>query len=191
MIDDAVLAAILPVVEAFHELKIPYYLTGSVVSSMYGRARSTMDVDVVAEIQKKHVPNLMQRLGATYYIDDRMILHAIERCSTFNIIRLSNMMKVDVYLPKSAFDRSALLRARQDTLTAGSPPLCIASVEDAILSKLAWFRQGGESSKRQWTDVQTMIEIQKEHLDRTYLKNMAAVLQVTDLLEKILPTDGH
>ena len=38
------LAAIRPVVEAFDRLGVPYYIGGSVASSAYGTARSTMDV---------------------------------------------------------------------------------------------------------------------------------------------------
>ena len=47
------LAALEPVVEAFSRLNVAYYVGGSVVSSNYGVARSTLDVDLVADLLQK------------------------------------------------------------------------------------------------------------------------------------------
>jgi hypothetical protein len=57
------------------------------------------------------------------------------------------------------------------------------SAEDSILSKLEWYRLGGEVSDRQWRDVIEMMEAQGERLDRPYLSKWARELQVSDLLE--------
>lgn len=32
-------------------------------------------------------------------------------------------------------------------------PIFVATAEDTILSKLAWYRLGGEVSDRQWNDI--------------------------------------
>ena len=45
-----IIAAVRPVVKAFEEFGIQYYIGGSVASSAYGVARATLDVDVVADI---------------------------------------------------------------------------------------------------------------------------------------------
>jgi hypothetical protein len=50
-----ILLAIKPVIDAFEELGIAYYIGGSLASSLYGIARATMDVDVVADISSTHV----------------------------------------------------------------------------------------------------------------------------------------
>jgi len=84
---DIVLAARL-VAEAFDKLGIPYYIGGSVASSAYGMARSTMDVDMVADIKPRHVQSLVRMLEASHYIDAEMILDAIERRFSFNIIHI-------------------------------------------------------------------------------------------------------
>ena len=62
----------------------------------------------------------------------------------------------------------------------------ISSAEDNILSKLEWYRLGGEVSDRQWRDILGVIKTQGERLDLTYLRQWAAALNVTDLLEKAL-----
>ena len=44
------LLALTPLVEALEKLGVQYYLGGSVASSAYGIARSTLDVDLVADL---------------------------------------------------------------------------------------------------------------------------------------------
>ena len=57
--------------------------------------------------------------------------------------------------------------------------------EDVILFKLEWYRLGGETSERQWLDVQNVLKAQAERLDREYLAHWAAELGVLDLLERL------
>ena len=75
-----ILTATEPVAEAFEKLGILYYIGGSVASSAYGIARSTMDVDMVSDLKPKHVRSLVRMLESSYYIDENMILEAIGRC---------------------------------------------------------------------------------------------------------------
>jgi len=46
-----ILLAITPVIRAFDELSVPYYLGGSIASSVHGIARATMDADIVADMR--------------------------------------------------------------------------------------------------------------------------------------------
>ena len=45
-----ILLAIKPVIKAFDQLSISYYIGGSIASSVYGIARATMDADIVADM---------------------------------------------------------------------------------------------------------------------------------------------
>jgi hypothetical protein len=59
-----------------------------------------------------------------------------------------------------------------------------ATAEDVILAKLEWYRLGNEVSERQWRDIQGILDVQREKLDRDYLQQMAGTLGVADLLNK-------
>lgn len=112
-----ILTATEPVAEAFEKLGILYYIGGSVASSAYGMPRSTMDVDMVSDLKPKHVRSLVKMLEPSYYIDENMILDAIRRCSSFNIIHLETMLKIDVFITKNApYDIETFKRRRKDTL---------------------------------------------------------------------------
>lgn len=45
-----ILKALIPVKAAFKKLSIPYYIGGSLASSLFGIARATMDIDIIANI---------------------------------------------------------------------------------------------------------------------------------------------
>lgn len=50
-----ILTALEPVTDAFNKLGVAYYIGGSVASSVYGTARATLDVDLVADIKREHM----------------------------------------------------------------------------------------------------------------------------------------
>ena len=52
-----------------------------------------------------------------------------------------------------------------------------------MLPKLAWFKQGGGTSERQWADVLSVLRVQPK-LDGAYLDTWADLLDVTALLAR-------
>jgi hypothetical protein len=186
-----VLAAITPIVEALEELGVSYHIGGSVASSIYGIFRATIDADLVANLRLEQIRPLVKRLQADYYIDEDMIRDAIKRRSSFNVIHLDTMLKVDIFIPKSRlFDQEELRKVRQEVLSEGTRPFNIASPEGTILNKLEWYRMGGEVSDRQWNDILGVLKVQGTNLDMAYLQRWAADLSVTDLLERALVDAG-
>jgi hypothetical protein len=181
------LAAMMPVIGQFEQLGVAYYIGGSVASSLCGVPRSTLDVDLVADLQLSHVDRLVDALRGTYYIDARMIQDAIRRKSCFNLIHLPTSYKIDVFVLKNRnFDRECMSRRHEEMLQDEDETHRVfsSSSEDTLLSKLEWYRLGDEISERQWSDVLGVIKAQDENLDRAYLEKWAAELGVADLLKK-------
>jgi hypothetical protein len=186
-----ILVTITFLVEALEELGVPYHIGGSVASSLYGLPRLTIDVDIIADLHQEQVRPLVVQLQTDYYIDEDMIRDAIKRRSSFNLIHLDTMLKIDVYIPKSrSFDQEELQRVQQEVLLEGTRPFNVASPEGTILNKLEWYRMGGEVSDRQWNDILGVLKVQGTHLDMAYLQRWAANLKVTDLLERALVDAG-
>lgn len=69
---DEIRGALDPVADALEELEITYRIGGSVARSALGIARSTLDVDLVADLREEHVAAFVSRLQASYYVDADM-----------------------------------------------------------------------------------------------------------------------
>lgn len=186
-----IFAAITPIVEALEQLGVNYHIGGSVASSIHGIIRATIDADLVANLELKHVHPLVKLLEADYYIDEDAVRDAVKRRGSFNAIYLDTMLKVDVFIPKSRlFDREELRRSQLQPLIEGSRPFYVASPEGTVLNKLEWYRMGGEVSDRQWNDILGVLKVQGTNLDMAYLQRWAAALKVSDLLERALVDAG-
>ena len=169
----------------FERLGVPYLIGGSLASTLYGMVRTTQDSDIIAEMQLEHIEPFVSALEADFYLDQEMIAESIQRNSSFNIIHRDTMFKVDVFIPRpSPFLKSQLARARRQTFTLGKEVSAkFASPEDTILSKLEWYRMGGEASDRQWRDILGVLKTKAGDIDLEYLHQWAKELKVSDLLE--------
>ncbi len=186
-----IIAAITPVVTVFEQLGITYYIGGSVGSSTYGIPRATFDVDLVADLQQEHVRSFVKRLETEYYVDEDMIQDAIKHHSSFNLIYLDSMLKIDVFLPKARlFDQEEYRRVQDEALINGTRSFKMASAEDTLLHKLEWYRMGNEVSDRQWNDILGILKVRGTMLDMGYLHTWATQLHVTDLLNRALLDAG-
>ena len=190
---EKILVSLFPVVEAFEQLGIDYYVGGSVASLAHGFYRTTADVDIIAYIRMKDIQPLVQRLQDAFYIDADMIKEAIKHRSEFNLLHYNTMFKVDVFIQKNRpFDLEVRSRVEEGTLTdsQNDRPFFVESPEDVVLTKLEWYKMGGEVSDRQWRDVLGVLKLRGTALELQYLLHWAAVLDINDLLERALEDAG-
>ena len=176
------------VTKTLERLDIPYVIGGSMASSLHGIMRSTLDVDIVVDMKLKHIPLLVAALAKEFYADDEMMRDAIEQHRSFNLIHYETAFKADIFIRKPrAFDRMQLERRQTSVITTDpEQSVYITSPEDTILSKLEWYRTGGEISDSQWRDVLGILKIRAGELDLDYLRKWAGELKVSDLLERAL-----
>ena len=181
------LQVVAQVVRALDQLDIPYVVGGSLASSIYGIPRATQDVDLVAAIKAEHADPLAALLEPSFYVDAGMILEAVDRSASFNIIHLETMFKADVFVMKrDPWSREEMRRARTERLEASDGMLAVrfASPEDTLLHKLLWYRLGNEISDRQWNDIVGILKVQAGRLDNGYLDRWADALDVAGLLAR-------
>jgi len=182
----------LKVVKVFEELGIAYHIGGSLASSAFGIARSTLDVDIVADIKPEQASDIYENLRGEFYVDPEMIINAIQKESSFNLIHLETLFKVDIFpLKNHPFDQQAFQRRLQKAISEEtSQQLFFATPEDIILHKLVWYKTGEEVSDRQWIDVQGVLKVQGDQLDMAYLNHWAKELGVSELLKKAIDESG-
>jgi hypothetical protein len=149
-------SAVAPIVDAFDALGVPYSIVGSVASSSHGVPRSTIDIDLVANLRLPQVESLVAALIDAYYIDGDAARDAVRHRSMFNVIHLDTMLKIDVYvLTERDFDQESFGRRSQAVLAEAENGRLyfLDTPEDTVVHKLEWYREGGEVAPRQWADA--------------------------------------
>lgn len=188
------LQILLQVIAVLDALGVPYLVGGSLASSLYGIPRSTNDIDLVVDLAPSHVAPLIAALEPDFLVDEESINEAIQLRRSFNLIHMTTLDKLDLFVTGDHVWRRQELSRRQPERVAAdpaAPPVYFASPEDTVLSKLDWYRRGGEVSDRQWGDVQAVLTIQAGRLDRAYLHEWANRLGIQDLLERALAEAGQ
>ena len=189
---DEAFQVLLEVTRVLEELEIPYVVGGSLASSLHGIPRSTQDADLVAALRTDHIQSFIPRIEGAFYVAPERVEDAVRRRTSFNLIHLKTMIKVDLFV----FSETPLARQemerRQILPIPGVPAaqLQIASPEDTILQKLLWYQKGGGVSERQWNDILGVIKVQGRALDLGYLEEWAERSGVHDLLARAFTDSG-
>lgn len=176
------------VTRALDALGIAHTIGGSIASSIAGEPRSTIDIDIVAALEERHVAALVAALSADFYIDEQALSRGARERSTANLIHHDTLVKVDLFVAGGTPLDSQQIARRLKVEVAGHI-LYVHPPEDILLQKLRWYRKGGEVSDRQWRDILGIVRVQGARLDRDYLHCNAPVIDVTDLLERALRAD--
>jgi hypothetical protein len=178
----------LKVVSALERLGIAYLIGGASASTAQEVIRSTLDINLVMDLKPAQVPPLVAALEDEFHIDAKLILEAIRHTSSFYMIHLGTMCKVDVFILKQRpFDLNQMKRRVLQPLGSGSSERAyFSSAEDIVLAKLEWFRPGEEASERQWREILGLLKVERNRLDVSYMQKWAATLGVQDLLKKAM-----
>ncbi|MBI2931488.1 MAG: hypothetical protein HYY16_07535 [Planctomycetes bacterium] len=181
MNEDDVVAAVL---DRLERLDIQHMLVGSYASNVYGRPRGSFDADVVVNILPSDVPRLVRAFESDFVLDEEALARDVAAGRMFNLIPMSGLFKVDI-IPVRNTDFAKMEFSRRRRIRALGRTVWIASPEDTILSKLAWFRMGGEVSARQVEDARDVYALQMGTLDESYIDHWADALGVRKELDRI------
>jgi len=163
---------------ALESTGVPYMLTGSLASSLYGIPRSTNDIDVVIAPSRDQLVALLQfmkRLGL--FVQDEPALSALRGGTMFSVIDFGNSWKVDFIVRKDR-DFSLTEFDRREKHEVDGIRLTLASPEDVVIAKLEWAKASG--SERQIDDAAGILRLQSGRLDLAYIEQWVDALQLSD-----------
>jgi hypothetical protein len=184
------LAVAWTVSQALTEIGVVHTIGGSLAASFAGEPRTTIDIDIVAAIEEFHAERFVALLIRDFYVDDASLRRAVHERSSTNLIHHQSQLKVDLFVAGGTpLDAQQLARRHVVDVGMGRT-LPVHPPEDILLQKLRWYQKGGSTSDRQWRDIQGIIRVQGERLDRGYLREHAPALEVEDLLTRALAEGG-
>jgi hypothetical protein len=149
-----------------------------VAAVVHGEYRMTRDLDVVLNLAPAGVRGLVDALTRLPEVK----ADATQRAS-FCAYDKASGFQIDVYLSSGRPFEVAQFQRAQVVEISGEPggALQVASAEDTVLAKLEWYRLS--PSDCQWRDVQAILRVQDDALDLAYVRQWAAELQLSELLE--------
>ena len=172
------------VIAKLDDASIDYMVTGSVVSSYYGEPRTTRDIDIVLRVHSGSLAAFFASFDrSAVYIDSPPTESDLYPGQMFSIIDLRAGWKVDLVVLKDRPFSSVEFSRRRAITVLGLETIAV-SAEDLLLSKLEWSLAGGSS--RQLDDARGIVKVQGEALDRSYLRQWAKALGLSEVLEQIL-----
>lgn len=166
--------------ERLESAGIPYMVSGSVASIIYGEPRLTNDIDIVVHIGSGDVNKVTRAFPLTDFYcppEEVMVVEARRRQrGHFNLIHHDTGHKADIYLfgedPLHTWGFAQRRRIEIDD----NQSLSIAPPEYVILRKLQYFKEGG--SEKHIGDIRGMIEVSGDAIDRAILDHWIPQLGV-------------
>ncbi|OLE14380.1 MAG: hypothetical protein AUI36_39095, partial [Cyanobacteria bacterium 13_1_40CM_2_61_4] len=176
--------AICPLVKTCEDLDIPYALSGSLASSLYGMERATLQIDVVADLRQKHLLSFCDHLSPFYLLPREEIGAAIQQQTSFALVHLESLLKVVVTPPRiMALGQPMFHRVREAVLVEREQSIRLLAPEQVIVLLLGAFKRSDEGADDLWYDLLGVLKVQGTDLDMPSLAQQAAALDVTELLE--------
>lgn len=169
------------VINRLQKVGIPHMVTGGLAVTVWGRPRSTVDIDIVIDLKEKDKDKIIKIFKKDFYIDGEAIDLALSKMFFFNIIELESNVKVDFYLLKQNEYGKIRFERRKRRKILGMN-IDIISPEDLILIKLKWYKE--VESERHLEDIESILKIQKK-LDWAYLKKWAKLYSTLKILESL------
>ena len=150
---------------------IPYMVSGSVASIIYGEPRLTNDIDIILHLRSGDVNVVSEAFPLVdFYCPPKevMVIEARRKQrGHFNLIHHDTGHKADIYLfgedPLHTWGFAE--RARIEVSEKQS--LWIAPPEYVILRKLQYFKEGG--SEKHIGDIRGMLEVSGDIIDMSIL----------------------
>jgi Nucleotidyl transferase AbiEii toxin, Type IV TA system len=161
---------------------IPYMLTGSIASSWYGEPRATRDLDVVIDPTSSALERLVASLQADGWYVDQDVAKAAHRDRTqFNAIG-PDAFKVDFIVRHDRPFSVAEFERRLQAELLGTRTF-VPTVEDMVIAKLDWAK--ATDSDRQLRDVDGMLDVVGDEIDRDYIDSWAQRLGLQAMLSRL------
>ena len=177
-------------IEVLEQLNITYMVGGSIACSVYGEPRATLDIDVVVDLRPDQIRMLCEAFPPDeWYVSEEAVREAVAARDMFNVIHGASGNKIDfIVAKKDPWGRQQMAHRRRVRIL----PDCegyAAAPEDIIISKMAYYRQGGH--EKHLRDITGILKTSDEPVDRAYIAQWAEQLGLTEIWQAILRRVGQ
>lgn len=174
------------VISVLERLNIPYMVVGGFAAIFYGEPRLTIDVDIVVDMQLRHIEPFVGAFQIPdYYVSEEGVRDSLVRRYPFNVIQPSTGAKVDVVpLPNDSFSRLAFQRRKRLTFDLSGDKAYFITEEDIVIAKLIAFNETG--SDKHFKDARGILLLQWDTIDLDVIRTGAQTARVVEHYERLI-----
>ena len=175
----AILGTLQKLIKLFENRNIPYMIIGGYALPLYGRIRTTIDIDIAVAIKTKQEHEQLRKW--LHEIDIEITLYSPNN-PVMVIVDRKEKVEAELWLKPDGitFDNETLKRRKKATLSS-KINAWIISPEDFIINKLARPDRGAIDEQ----DVKSVLTRQADKLDNKYLTKRAQQANVLTILQSI------
>lgn len=159
------------------EAGIDYMVTGSVAAMLYGEPRLTHDIDLVIELSRERVPEMVRCFPQEnfYLPPQEVMVEEVVRAQRghFNAIHHGSGFKADFY-PMAGDLLHRWGMEHRERIPIEDTKIWAAPAAYVILRKLQYYREGG--AEKHLGDIRAMLELAGDDFDREDLERRVDVL---------------
>jgi len=170
------------VIDALEALEVPYMLVGSLASNFYGVPRATQDADFVVQLQETPLAEIVERLGPQFRLDRQVSFEMVTATTRYVIQVVDSPFCVELFLLSDDPHDQERFRGRRKVRVL-SREVLVPSVEDMIITKLRWSRQGRRA--KDLDDVRNMIAVQGDRIEWEYVTSWCDRHGTRAILEEV------
>ncbi len=156
-----------------NESEIEYVIVGGVAVMYHGVPRTTVDIDLILQIEDGEVPSFVQFLyskGFAATTDDLRV--ALKDKSHSTVFYGDSLLRLDIQGVNSLFDRMTLERAL--TVELFNSTIKLGTAEDTLINKILF---QGEQDLR---DALGIFSRKQQELDIDYIESTCKKLNILD-----------
>lgn len=167
--------------EKLNQLAIPYAVTGSVASIVYGEPRMTHDIDMVVHLAVNRVGEVINAFPSSdFYIPPREILISEIRRPIrghCNLVHHDSGFKADIYFAGTdEFQQWAIQNSK--VMDIDGFKISLAPPEYVIIKKLEFYREG--AGKKHLDDIRNMINFLGTRLQTDIIEQCVSQFKLMD-----------
>jgi hypothetical protein len=172
---------VVQVIDALEAASVPYMITGSLATNLYGIIRSTKDADFVIQLGDRPVADITRRLPQ-FKLEPQMSFETITSTTRYRLKHAGSEFLIELFLlSDDAHDQERFRRRRRAKFD--DRDAWAATAEDAIITKLRWSRRGHRA--KDLDDARDVLAVQGDSLDLPYLEGWCAKHGTLELLNRV------
>lgn len=172
------------ILDALDAERLSFMLVGSQATNFYGIPRATQDADFVLQVESGQIPAIIDRLGPPFRLERQMSFELVTATTRWVVLLAGTSFSFDLFLLSDDPHDQERFRRRRTVRLLGRQ-VAIPTVEDTIVTKLRWSRQGHRPKDIE--DVRNVIAVQGGRIDWEYVGAWCRQHGTSGLLDKLRP----